>query len=286
MSVLGVIGGSGLYAIEGLANVREVTVDTPFGAPSDALVHGRIGDTELYFLPRHGRGHRLSPSEINYRANIWALKKVGVTDIISVSAVGSMREDHAPGDIVLPDQFIDRTLNRPRTFFSGGVVAHVGFADPVSERVRQALRRCCEELGLRHHVGGAYVCIEGPQFSTRAESHTFRSWHDVAVIGMTNLPEARLAREAELPYATMAMVTDYDCWNDAHDAVTVEQVVATLTANVDKARRVILALAAAPPTGACPSQTALQHAIMTRRDAIDPQAWARVELLAGKYFDD
>lgn len=285
MSVLGVIGGSGLYAIEGLQNVQEIVVKTPFGAPSDALIQGTVGGTTLYFLPRHGRGHSLSPSEINYRANIWALKKVGVTDIVSVSAVGSMRENMVPGDIVLPDQFIDRTVDRPRTFFEGGVVAHVGFADPVSERVRSALRRCCESLELTHHVGGTYVCIEGPQFSTRAESHTFRTWHDVAVIGMTNLPEARLAREAELPYATMAMVTDFDCWNDAHDAVTVEQVVTTLTANVEKARRVLLALAHAPPTGECPSQTALQHAIMTKREAIDPQAWERVSLLAGKYFD-
>lgn len=285
MGVLGVIGGSGLYAIGGMADVREIEVDTPFGKPSDALIHGKIGETTLYFLPRHGRGHRLSPSEINYRANIWALKKVGVTDVISVSAVGSMRDAFAPGDIVLPDQFIDRTVGRPRTFFEGGVVAHVGFADPVSERVRGALRSGCEALGLRHHVGGTYVCIEGPQFSTRAESHTFRQWHNVAVIGMTNLPEARLAREAELPYATMAMVTDYDCWNDAHDAVTVEQVVATLTANVEKARDVIKAVAANPPSEACPSQTALQHAIMTRREAFDPQAWARVELFAGKYFD-
>ena len=284
MSVLGVIGGSGLYAIDGLNDVTEVRVDTPFGSPSDALIRGTLGATTLYFLPRHGRGHRLSPSEINYRANIWALKKVGVTDIVSVSAVGSMRDEYAPGDIVLPNQFIDRTVSRPRTFFEGGVVAHVGFADPVSERVRSAIRTACEQLDLTHHVGGAYVCIEGPQFSTRAESHTFRTWHDVAVIGMTNLPEARLAREAELPYATMAMVTDYDCWNDAHDAVTVEQVVATLTANVEKARRVILALAQNPPTGDCPSQTALQHAIMTRKDAIDPEAWERVSLFAGKYF--
>ena len=200
-------------------------------------------------------------------------------------AVGSMHEGLAPGDIVLPDQFIDRTVSRKRTFFEGGVVAHVGFAKPVSERVRTALRLSCEQLGLDHHVGGTYVCIEGPQFSTRAESLTFRTWNDVAIIGMTNLPEARLAREAELPYATMAMVTDYDCWNDAHDAVTVEQVVATLTNNVEKARRVIVAVANQPPSGPCPSQTALQHAIMTRRDAIAPEAWDRVKLFADKYFD-
>jgi len=284
MSVIGVIGGSGLYAIDGLARVREVHIDTPFGAPSDALIEGWLGDTRLYFLPRHGRGHRFSPSEINYRANIWALKKAGVTDILSVSAVGSMREEFAPGDIVLPDQFVDRTVSRPRTFFEGGCVAHVGFADPVSERVRSAMRKACEKLGYTHHGGGAYVCIEGPQFSTRAESNLFRTWPDIAVIGMTNLPEARLAREAELPYATMAMVTDYDCWNAEHDAVTVEQVVATLTANVEKARQVILAVAAEPPTGPCPSQNALEHAIMTRRDLIPADAMARLELLIGRHL--
>ncbi len=285
MPVIGVIGGSGLYAIDGLQDVKETAVSTPFGAPSDALIEGHIGDTRLVFLPRHGRGHRFSPSEINYRANIYALKQAGVTDIISVSAVGSMREQFAPGDVVLPDQFIDRTVGRPRTFFEGGVVAHVGFADPISERVRGALRTACEQLNLRHHVGGSYVCIEGPQFSTRAESHLFRTWPSIAVIGMTNMPEARLAREAELPYATMAMVTDYDCWNAAHDAVTVDQVIATLTANVSKARQVIAAIAANPPSGDCPSQSALQHAIMTSRDAIPADAWERVQLLAGRYYD-
>lgn len=285
MSVIGVIGGSGLYAIEGLDDVREESIDTPFGPPSDALIRGKIGTTELIFLPRHGRGHRLSPSEINYRANIWALKAAGATDVISVSAVGSMREEFAPGDIVLPSQFIDRTVGRERTFFSGGVVAHVGFADPISSRVQSALQAACERLELTHHVGGTYVCIEGPQFSTRAESHLFRTWPDIAVIGMTNMPEARLAREAELPYATLAMVTDYDCWNAAHDAVTVEQVVATLTANVEKARQVLLAVARRPPVGPCPSQDALKHAVMTSKEAIAEDAWRRVELLCGRHFE-
>lgn len=283
-SILGVIGGSGLYEMPGLERVREVRVETPFGDPSDALIEGWIGDTQLYFLPRHGRGHRYTPSEVPYRANLWALKSLGVTDVISVSAVGSMREDIQPGDMVLVDQFIDRTVSRPRTFFDRGVVAHVGFADPVSQRVRSALHRACAQLGVRHHNGGAYVCIEGPQFSTRAESHTFRTWPDVAVIGMTNLPEARLAREAELPYATLALATDYDCWHEGHDAVTVEQVIATLKANIANAQSIIRAVAGDPPQGACPSQSALQYAIMTSPASIPAEARERLALFLDKYL--
>ena len=283
-TVLGVIGGSGLYEMPGLERVREVRVETPFGDPSDVLVEGWIGATQLYFLPRHGRGHRFTPSEVPYRANIWALKKLGVTDVISVSAVGSMRDEIHPGDMVLVDQFIDRTVQRPRTFFERGIVAHVGFSDPVSKRVHTALERACEHVGVRHHKSGAYVCIEGPQFSTRAESHTFRTWPDVAVIGMTNLPEARLAREAELPYATLALATDYDCWHAGHDAVTVEQVIATLKANIANAQSIIRAVALHPPVGPCPSQDALKYAIMTAPSVIPAEARDRLALFLDKYL--
>lgn len=283
-AVIGVLGGSGLYEMPGLTGVCEHRIDTPFGAPSDALIEGWIGSTQLFFLPRHGRGHRFSPSEINYRANIWALKKVGVANIVSVSAVGSMREEIAPGDLVLVDQFIDRTLTRPRTFFDRGCVAHVGFSDPVSPRVSAALRGACQRLGLRHHVGGAYVCIEGPQFSTRAESQTFRSWHNVAVIGMTNLPEARLAREAEIPYATLALATDYDCWHDGHDAVSVEAVIAVLQANVVKAQQVVRAVAENPPTGDDPACDALRYAVMTKPSLIPAETRQRLALFLDKYL--
>ena len=282
--VLGIIGGSGLYQLQGLERVQEHRIDTPFGAPSDALIEGWLGETQLFFLPRHGRGHRFSPSEINYRANMWALKMVGVTDVISVSAVGSMREEIPPGDIVLVDQFIDRTVSRPRTFFEGGIVAHVGFAEPISRRVQSALQRACQRLDIRHHMNGAYVCIEGPQFSTKAESLLYRTWPGVSVIGMTNLPEARLAREAELPYATVALATDYDCWNEDHDAVTVEQVVATLQANVAKAKAIITAVAADPPSGACPSQDALRFAVMTAPSAMPPATRERLGLLLDRHF--
>ncbi|MSP93016.1 MAG: S-methyl-5'-thioadenosine phosphorylase [Myxococcales bacterium] len=283
-SVIGVIGGSGLYKLDGLERVAEHQIHTPFGAPSDVVVEGRLHGTTLFFLPRHGRGHRFSPSEINYRANLWVLKRLGVTDIISVSAVGSMREDIRPGDMVLVDQFIDRTVSRPRTFFDRGVVAHVGFADPVSARVQSALRRACERVGVRHHVGGAYVCIEGPQFSTRAESLTFRTWPGVAVIGMTNLPEARLAREAELSYATLALATDYDCWHADHDAVSVDQVIAVLMANVQNACSIVAAVAADPPHGPCPARDALANAIMTAPAAMPADARARLGLFLDRYL--
>jgi 5'-methylthioadenosine phosphorylase len=282
--VLGVIGGSGLYEMDGLTGLREHRIDTPFGAPSDALIEGWLGDTQLFFLPRHGRGHRFTPSEVPYRANIWALKSVGVTDIISVSAVGSMREEIAPGDLVLVDQFFDRTTGRSRTFFEQGIVAHVGFSDPTSPRIRAVLQAACAKLGIRHHVGGAYICIEGPQFSTKAESLTFRTWPGIAVIGMTNLPEARLAREAELPYATLALATDYDCWNEAHDAVTVEQVIATVHANVAKAKQVIAAVAAQPPVGPDPAEDALRFAIMTNPAVVPAQTRQRLALFLDKYW--
>ncbi|HRV80869.1 MAG TPA: S-methyl-5'-thioadenosine phosphorylase, partial [Planctomycetota bacterium] len=228
---LGVLGGSGLYAMDGLEDVTEKTLSTPFGAPSDAYICGRLDGVDMVFLPRHGRGHRFTPSEINYRANIWGLKALGVTQVVAVSAVGSMREEIAPGDFVLIDQFIDRTRHRPDTFFGDGVVAHVMFADPVCEGVRQALVQASRTTGIKVHDGGTYLCMEGPQFSTRAESELYRSW-GVDVIGMTNLTEAKLAREAELCYATLAMATDYDCWHQGHDDVTVEAIVAVMHANV------------------------------------------------------
>lgn len=283
-TVLGVIGGSGLYDMPGLRDVREHRIATPFGDPSDALIEGHLGDMQLFFLPRHGRGHRFSPSEINYRANIWAMKKVGVTDIISVSAVGSMRESIHPGELVIIDQFIDRTLTRARTFFSDGVVAHVGFGDPVSKRVSLALIAACQRLDVPHHVGGAYVCIEGPQFSTRAESLTFRTWNDVAVVGMTNLPEARLAREAEIAYATLALATDYDCWHSDHDAVTVDQVLEVVRSNVVNAQRVIRAVAEMPPVGPDPADDALKFAVMTHPSAIPAAARERLALFLDKYY--
>ncbi|MGD8607591.1 MAG: S-methyl-5'-thioadenosine phosphorylase, partial [Myxococcales bacterium] len=222
---LGIIGGSGLYELDELTDVEELRVETPFGAPSDAIIAGKLGPARLLFLPRHGRGHRIPPHRINYRANLLALKMAGAEQIVSVSAVGSMKEQIHPGDMVVVDQFIDRTRHRADTFFDDdGVVAHVGFADPVDDQLATALVAAARRADATVHQGGVYLCIEGPQFSTLAESHLYRSW-GVSVIGMTNLPEARLAREAELPYATLAMATDYDCWHAGHEAVTVEAVI-------------------------------------------------------------
>jgi 5'-methylthioadenosine phosphorylase len=284
--VVGVIGGSGLYEMEGLADLEEVAVETPFGAPSDSYITGNLGEVGMVFLPRHGRGHRISPTGINFRANIWGMKKLGVSRIISISAVGSMREDIAPGDFVLIDQFFDRTRHRVDTFFDEGVVAHVMFADPICEEVRQLLLEAAAEIGVRAHDGGTYLNMEGPQFSTRAESRIYRRW-GVDVIGMTNLQEARLAREAEIGYSTVAMATDYDCWHEAHDAVTVDAVLETMHANVEKARSLIRA--AAPRValnGACSCDSSLQHAIMTARDEIPAGARRRLGLLIDKYLEE
>lgn len=277
-AVIAVIGGSGLYAIDGLEDVREHTVETPFGASSDVVVEGRLSGVRYLFLPRHGRGHRVNPSEINYRANIWALRSLGATDVVSVSAVGSMREDLPPGTIVLVDSFIDRTVQRPRTFFEGGVVAHVQFADPISARTANAVAAAADRAGVPYRRGGAYVCIEGPQFSTRAESALYRTWPGVSVIGMTNMPEARLAREAELAYCTMAMVTDFDCWHEGHDDVSVDAVIAVMKQNVESARAILRSLADAPPSAPCPSHTALDFAIMTAPERIPAQARERLGL--------
>ncbi len=280
---VGVIGGSGLYDLPGLTEMREVALTTPFGAPSDSYVTGRIGGVPVVFLPRHGRGHRISPSEINFRANIWGMKKLGVARIVSISAVGSMREDVHPGDFVVIDQFFDRTRHRADTFFENGVVAHVMFADPVCGDLRRLLLATGRELGLTMHDGGTYVNMEGPQFSTRAESRIYRQW-GVDVIGMTNLQEAKLAREAEICYATVAMATDYDCWHEGHDDVTVESVLKVMAANVGNAKKLLAsALTRIPLQGSCPDGRAVAGAIMTAHDRIPADARLRLGLLIGKY---
>jgi 5'-methylthioadenosine phosphorylase len=284
-NTLGIIGGSGLYELEGLSNVEEVSVQTPFGAPSDAVVRGRLGDTTLLFLPRHGRGHRIAPHRINYRANVFALKQLGADQLLSVSAVGSLREDIHPGDMVVVDQFIDRTRDRASTFFDDhGLVAHVGFGDPTDAALREATLGAARKVGARVHAGGTYVCMEGPQFSTRAESLMYRSW-GAHVIGMTNLPEAKLAREAELPYASLAMSTDYDCWHQSEEAVTVEAVIAILHKNVSTARAIVreLALRLPDPTQS-PAASALQHAIITAPSHVSKSAREALSPLIGKYF--
>jgi len=281
--VVGVIGGSGLYALEGLKNVSEVRLETPFGDPSDAFITGELDGVPMVFLPRHGRGHRVSPSELNYRANIYGMKMLGVTHLISVSAVGSMKEEIVPGDIVVIDQFIDRTVHRPMTFFSDGVVAHVTMADPICPLLADALFESAQALGVTAHKGGTYICIEGPQFSTRAESRLYRSW-GVSVIGMTNLPEARLAREAEISYATLALATDYDCWHEGEADVTVDAVIAVLQSNVSKARAIISHVVprlSADRTGS-PAVGALKYAIMTDRKLIPEATWQRIALLVGR----
>jgi len=282
--VLGVIGGSGLYALEGLEAVEEVRLSTPFGEPSDAFVVARLGTSKLVFLPRHGRGHRLSPTEINSRANVWGMKALGVTRVLSVSAVGSLREDIRPGDFVAVDQFIDRTRHRPDTFFERGIVAHVMFADPTCADLRREVVEAARGLSIRVHDGGTYVNMEGPQFSTRAESRLYRSW-GADVIGMTNLQEARLAREAELCYSTLAMATDFDCWHAASGDVTVEGILAVMAANVAHARDVVRAVAPRLASArACPCKDALRYAIVTDRASVPAEALERLGLLVGRHF--
>lgn len=283
---IGIIGGSGLYAMPGLTAVREERVETPFGEPSDAFVLGELEGRKVAFLARHGRGHRLLPSELNFRANIYAMKKLGVERIISVSAVGSLKEEHKPTDFVIPDQFIDRTHHRVSTFFGDGLVAHVAFGDPVCATVGKAVESACACEGVVGKRGGTYVCMEGPQFSTRAESNLYRSW-GADVIGMTNLQEAKLAREAEICYATVAMVTDYDCWHEGHDDVTVDQIVAVLHQNAANAAKVVkAAVAAMPRERTCECASALQFAILTDRKLIPAETKARLDLLVGKYLNE
>jgi 5'-methylthioadenosine phosphorylase len=281
---LGIIGGSGLDELEGLANVEQLETTTAFGAPSDAIIAGTIGRTRFLFLPRHGRGHRIAPHRINYRANILALKMAGAEQILSVSAVGSMKEDIHPGDMIIVDQFIDRTRHRIDTFFDDdGVVAHVEFAEPIDAQLASSLASAAKRAGAAVHEGGVYLCMEGPQFSTRAESELYRSWN-VSVIGMTNLPEARLAREAELPYATLAMATDYDCWREGHDAVTVDAVVAVMQGNVAKAKQIIIELAGTVPDPTRrPATSALAGAIITNPGSISAAARDKLRPLIGKY---
>jgi 5'-methylthioadenosine phosphorylase len=276
---IGIIGGSGLYDIEGLRRVKEVSVKTPFGAPSDTVVLGELDGTRIAFLSRHGRGHRINPSEINYRANIFALKSLGVRRIISVSAVGSMKESIKPGDVVLPDQFIDLTKRRVSTFFEGGIVAHVAFGDPVCPSLGAVLLDATRAVGATVHQGGVYLCIEGPQFSTKGESRLYRQW-GVSVIGMTNLPEAKLAREAELCYATVALVTDYDCWHETEEAVTVESILATLRQNVSLAKRLLRTAIPMVANGkACICQRALQNAVITTPDRMPASLRRKLALL-------
>ncbi len=283
--VIGLIGGSGLYDIDGLEQRAWQEVSTPWGAPSDALLTGRLSGVRCVFLPRHGRGHPKPPSELNYRANIAALKLLGVTEILSLSAVGSLREELAPGHFVIVDQFIDRTFAREKSFFGSGCVAHVSVADPVCPRLGDVLQRSANALGLPVNRGGTYLVMEGPQFSTRAESLLYRQW-GCDVIGMTNMPEAKLAREAEMCYATVAMVTDYDCWRAGHDAVTVEQVVRVLNSNAEKARALVKAVVPVlgAPRGPCPAgcDRALDNAIITAPEARDPAFLRQLQTVAGR----
>jgi 5'-methylthioadenosine phosphorylase len=283
---IGIIGGSGLYAMPGLTEVREVRVPTPFGEPSDVFVLGELEGRKVAFLARHGRGHRLLPSELNFRANIYAMKKLGVERILSVSAVGSLKEEHKPTDFVIPDQFIDRTFHRASTFFGEGIVGHVAFGDPVCATVAQTIATACADVNVVGKQGGTYVCMEGPQFSTRAESNLYRSW-GADVIGMTNLQEAKLAREAEICYATAAMVTDYDCWREGHDDVTVDQIVAVLHQNAANAAQVVkAAVSAMPKDRSCACASALKYAILTDRASIPADTKEKLNLLIGKYIGE
>ena len=284
--VIGIIGGSGLYEIDGLTDTEWLDVVSPFGEPSDQLLTGTLEGTRVVFLPRHGRGHRLTPTAINYRANLDALKRAGVTDVLSLSAVGSLREDLAPGTFVIVDQFVDRTFAREKSFFGAGMVAHVSMGDPVCARLGDALERSADALQLPSHRGGSYLAMEGPQFSTRAESFVYRSW-GCAVIGMTNMPEAKLAREAELCYATVAMVTDYDSWHSEHADVDGATVLRVLNENAEHARaliREVVPAIAAARLDPCPSgcDRALDSAMITSPDARDPEVLARLEAVAGR----
>ncbi len=283
--VIGVIGGSGVYDIDGLENTRWQRVDSPFGAPSDELLMGDLDGVAMVFLPRHGRGHKIPPSELNYRANIDCLKRAGVTDIVSLSACGSFKEELPPGHFVIVDQFIDRTFARAKSFFGSGLVAHVGFGHPVSTLMCDAIEDACKDLGIPHQRGGTYLAMEGPQFSTLAESELYRSW-GCDVIGMTNMPEAKLAREAEMGYATVAMVTDFDCWHPDHDHVTVDAIIHVLLDNADKARRLVRRVAPrlGARTGPCPSgcHRALDNAIITQPGARDPAMVEKLSAVAGR----
>ena len=281
---IGIIGGSGLYTMPGLTNTTEIAVDTPFGAPSESIVLGTLEGRKAAFLARHGRGHRILPSELNFRANIYAMKKLGVEFILSISAVGSLKQEHKPTDFVIPDQFIDRTFARNATFFGDGIVGHVAFGDPICAVAAKAFKQGCDDAGVVGKLGGTYVNMEGPQFSTRAESNLYRSW-GADVIGMTNLQEAKLAREAEISYATLAMVTDYDCWYEGHDDVTVDQVVKVIHENTANAQRVLAgAIRALPESNKhTPCASALKYAIMTDRKMIPAETREKLTIFLNKY---
>jgi 5'-methylthioadenosine phosphorylase len=281
---IGIIGGTGLYQMEGFTDVSEVALDTPFGKPSDALMVGVLEGRRVAFLPRHGRGHRILPHELNFQANVFAMKRLGVKWILSVSAVGSLKEEYAPQHVVVPDQFIDRTRQRKSTFFGRGLVAHVGFAHPFCRPLSKVMVDACAEAGATYHAGGTYVCMEGPQFSTLAESQLYRSW-GADLIGMTNLQEAKLAREAEICYSTLALVTDYDCWHPDHDAVTVEQVIANLGRNAETARAVLRAAVRRLPIARdCECAEALKYAIITAPELVPAEVKRELEPIIGRYM--
>ncbi len=283
---IGIIGGSGLYSMPGLGKTKEVRLKTPFGAPSDAYVLGTLEGRKVAFLARHGRGHRILPSELNFRANIHGFKQMGVERIISVSAVGSLKQEHKPLDFVIPDQFFDRTRHRIDTFFGNGVVAHISFGDPICWELAGVVEGACQQVGVTGKRGGTYVCMEGPQFSTKAESNVYRSW-GMDVIGMTNLQEAKLAREAELCYVSISMVTDYDCWHPDHDAVTVDQIVTVLLKNAENATKVLRQTVASLPKGrSCKCGSALAHAILTDPKKIPEATRQKLKLILGKYLKD
>ena len=281
---IGIIGGSGLYSMPGLSRIREVRLKTPFGKPSEAYVLGTLEGRRVAFLARHGRGHRILPTELNFRANIHGFKQLGVERILSISAVGSLKEEHKPLDFVIPEQFFDRTRHRVDTFFGNGIVAHIAFADPICPELARVVETACKTADVTGKRGGTYLCMEGPQFSTKAESNVYRSW-GMDVIGMTNLQEAKLAREAEICYVTIAMVTDYDCWHPRHDSVTVDQIVAVLLKNAENATRVIRQTVAAMPSGRdCKCGSALAHAILTDRDKIPAATRQKLKLILDKYL--
>jgi 5'-methylthioadenosine phosphorylase len=281
---IGIIGGSGLYSMPGFTAHEEMVIETPWGMPSDPYVVGQLAGKEVAFLARHGRGHRHSPSELNFRANIYGFKSLGVDRILSLSAVGSLKEEHPPLKFVIPDQFFDRTRGRVSTFFGEGLVAHVSFADPVCPQLSQVVHQACVQTGVDVGRGGTYLCMEGPAFSTKAESNVYRSW-GMDVIGMTNLQEAKLAREAELCYVTIAMVTDYDCWHEEHDAVTVTDILANLKQNADNACKVVAAtVASMPDVRECKCGSALAHALITDPKAVPDATRKKLELLVGKYL--
>ncbi len=281
---IGIIGGSGLYGMPGFEAQEEANITTPFGAPSDNYVLGTLAGRKVAFLARHGRGHRISPSELNFRANIYGMKSLGVERIISLSAVGSLKEEHRPLDFVIPDQFFDRTRGRVSTFFGDGLVAHISFADPVCPQLADVVAGACQAVGVTGKKGGTYLCMEGPAFSTKAESNVYRSW-GMDVIGMTNLQEAKLAREAEICYVTVAMVTDYDCWHNDHDAVTVSDIIGHLVKNAENACRVVAEAVAAMPAGrSCKCGTALSHAILTDRNVVPEATRTKLGILIDKYF--